>query len=293
MPQLKTLPSAAVTSTVVSGGLPSLVPDLTYVGSAVTLDSDSKVLQGFAGDGDEIDLPIGTGNNLIYRDNTGSEVWSIAKTAIDGSVDNWVGMQLDKTDALLYLVGLDTGTGRFYLMSIDSAGTQVNIGDAIPSTAPGTAPEFTGIVTSSGASNITRTADGVGNLTVTMLDDGAVEELVIDITDGSIAVDTTVVAQMPVVPYKTARGIYVGGFGASTESETAFSNGTLTLKVDVGLNALNPNQGVHGLKPLQWNGRIVLGMSSGTSIFQSGVKACTVSAFEAWAEETARLIGVL
>jgi len=216
--QFNTLPSNNVVAGV--AGAANIFPTLTPLPIGITAgfrNMESTInLEGFAGDGDYIELPSTNTDTLDYFDAAGSVQWTTARTDLGAAVDNWMGFTLDATDDLIYMVGVDTATSpnTYFLSNVNQAGTVVNIGNAQPAgdftpaspawnTAPGT----------DGSSLIQRVADGAGNMLVTVRNNtGGVEQLVMDITNGTIVSDPTPVTSdgnTPDVGYKTNSGVYI------------------------------------------------------------------------------------
>jgi hypothetical protein len=130
---------------------------------------------------------------------------------------------LDKTDALIYVVGVDQGTtpNTYYLASINAAGTLTNIGNAQPSVDFSTPSGSWWFVSAAGssASSIRRDSDGAGNIFMAQFTTGGtgMEEMEIDITNGTITTDPTTINDnmASLMSAKTTSGLYIAATGAS------------------------------------------------------------------------------
>jgi hypothetical protein len=278
---------------------PALVVDPTYVGASTDINvsnANAVTVSGFVGDGDYFLLPTSSTGNLTYNDKDGNNIvagsWagSLARTEIDATCDNWIGWQLDKTDGLMYCCAHDTGLDKFFIASINAAGTLVNLGaGAIPATSFTSTPKWD-IAGNGGATCIWREKDGVGNIFIRATAAFGLEELEINIATGAIVTDTVRVAD-GIAHYKTASGLYIGNFAYIA------ANSVISIHLSGASSAARPvypmNKGVSGgaagLFPMQWDGRIVFGLKSGT---RSAIHACTVAEFEKWANELAGVMGV-
>lgn len=256
--------------------------------------NDGDNMPGFTGDtGHYFTF---TSTQVLYYNASDVLQWSVTRTSdIHASTDFWVGFMLDSSASLLYTVAVDTTAGRYYTASIDSSGTVVNIGNAVPST------DFTNTPSWSSSGQVYRTADGSGNLFVRFSSGTAFEEMTISIADGSIVADAaqiTGVNTATALPalYKTTNGVYVGGFrmnlyGISSLQYLVGSDGAH--REDIILPPLSGFGGaVNSLAyPLQWNGYIVLSTGA-TATDISGPRRWEPAKFDAAIERLARFHGL-
>lgn len=192
------------------------VPQSGYKNTPPTGALAGTRVPGFVGDGDYINLPV-TNGVIEYYNAANVLQWSKTRTNIFSGMDDWCGFIFDGT--LIYLVGVDEGTtpNTYVTASIDVAGTIVNIGNAQP------ASDFTSTATAwgsgslsiSGSSHIQRASFtngfGSGNILVRQLQTvTGLEEMEIDITDGSIISDpATIAPDILGLPLKTISGMYL------------------------------------------------------------------------------------
>lgn len=275
-----------------SGGFPTPKPDSTYVGSASSNNKSAAIMQGFVGDGDEIELPTTSGDTLDYNNAAGSNQWALNKSSINASVDDWSGFMYDATDDLIYIVAYDDTADTLYTASVNQAGTVTNIGNAVLSSAPTTTISFTVNVGNAGASNIWRTADGSGNLFLRYSDSNIIKQVEINISTGAIVSGPDDYALMSVAPYETAAGSRVAKFSLSSGDV-----GTIIAEKDgkqfevvfnPGFGLPCAGSGGQGLYPMQWGGRIVMGHHSGVRV---GGYAYTVSAFNRFGDQFTASLG--
>ena len=202
MARFNTLPTkvTAETDITVTGQLipPTLVRDNYDVAARFKFTQKSNRFEGFLGDGDYIELPISAPNSVVYFNNADVIQFSIARTTIAGTSEDWVGFTFDKTDGLIYVVVVseDENPNLYFLASINQAGTIVNIGQAQPGVdfAGTTGSWYNTGATTATASNIQRAADGSGNMFVRQTQTiVGMQEMEINITDGSIVSDPAVI----------------------------------------------------------------------------------------------------
>lgn len=241
-------------------------------------------MEGFNGDSDYFDMPTSSTGTLNYNDSAGSLQWSKVFTDVNAAVDNWVGMMFDKTDNLLYGVGVDIGTApdTFYLFSVNQAGTLVNIGNDQPSV-DFTITTYWHANTSLGT-NLRRVDDGSGNFFV---NSGAqtAQEMEINFSTGAIVTDPTdymVSAFNLCLEYKTPSGIRIGGFDAASASEDTvlfLSSGADNNTRIVAPSSVGLSQNVNTAKPVMWKGKIVPSLWTAGSAIQ-GPRAYKKSDFD-------------
>lgn len=169
---------------------------------------------GFTGNGDNIVLPttISGGGNILYVNNAGTTVWTKASTDINAACDAWCTFNMDAVDAVLWVVAIATSTNKFYLATINSAGTIVVKGNAT-ATATLTAAGYGWVGGSSAATrggNMWRTTPGAGNFTLRL----SAIDVVLNYTNGAI------------VSESAAKVDYLPGMFASTSGALFMPAGT-------------------------------------------------------------------
>ena len=108
------------------GAYPALVGE--NLGSAGNLAlGQSNRAEGFAGNGDWINIPISGAGTLDYYNNSDVLQWSKAHTDINAAVDAWIGFTFDATDNLIY-VFLNAGQAVTQVRDGGVTQTQANIG---------------------------------------------------------------------------------------------------------------------------------------------------------------------
>ena len=198
-----------------TGGMVQLTPSspswTTSDGKLVAarLARDSRNAPGF----DEehyFQMPSGATGNLIYRDKTAS-VWSIAPTDVNANCDSWIGFYYDGGDGVLYSIGADTSTApdTYYTVSINSAGTITNIGNAQPTT--GTANVWPDTM-------VTRSANSTGNLFIRT----GFLEIEINVSTGAITTDVATIIETSestaiISFYKSEDGGHYAAFPAAVD----------------------------------------------------------------------------
>jgi len=193
--------------------------------------------EGFAGDGDYVEIPIAETGNIEYFNSADSSQWTKSPTDLHANADSWVGFTFD--GSLLYCMAVDIGTSpnTFYLASINSGGTLVSIGNAQITFAVTTGFHYHVNAGTAGATCIQRNVVGSGNILILMnegVSGGEVCE--INIANGTVVSGPTVVAADLVWPcYKSADGIYLNGEGSQNffqihhaDTGTALPNWTTT-----------------------------------------------------------------
>lgn len=297
--------SGATTTTTSIGAFPVLVADPTYQGTLSTNSGftiGGQNVQGFAQDGDYIIVPTSSTASMTYFDSsqvqitTGSWSGGILPTAIT-TLGVWVGMMMDATDGLLYVLARNSSTDVLQLASISVAGVITTIGSTLTlSAAFATQPVWVEMSTN-GASMIRREADGVGNIFLNVFTGSThTQELEINITTGAEVTAVHIVGQGRAM-YKSANGNYVGGFDAGIPGTTTnnsiemdFNSATKWSKM-----SMDFGQGIPAspsfLRAVQWNGRVVMIEVGGNSVF--GAIGFTVAKFDAWVDAAALASGVV
>ena len=242
-------------------------------------------MPGFAGDGDYIDLPTGTGN-VEYFNAAGASQWTWAETDLHANVDSWVGFTFDS--GLIYTVGVDAGPTpyRFYLASCTSAGPpggQVDIGDDDLTGGQFTyeASWYGTLNGSNGASSIQRVGNGSGDIIVVNRADAAAEVMTLAIADGSesVAVAAISATGMSYAPYLTADSIYVEVITTGIYLYHA-DLGPITLGFDPIITDVIGYNSQQSAKFLGW-GDYVIAASNGAAAF-GGPRIFLRTTFDAW-----------
>jgi len=229
----------------------------------------TNAFEGFNSDGDRIELPTAAAVSLEYFNAAGASQFTVARTAIAAASDDWVGPMFDKQDGLIYVVVVDEGTSpnTYFLASIDSAGTIVNIGNDQPSsdfTTTATTWYNTAAVGTNGASMIQRQADGLGNIFVRQTNAAGFEEMEIDITNGSIVSDPATVAgsQLAEISWRTKDGHYQS-FPATIRPQFKVSGGAETRSLITDQQNNGYPTVTTGL--VQWKGNAVVSRANASS----------------------------
>ena len=278
-------------STYVSPKYPSVLPILPpAILGAAEFDAVATGMrvEGFVGNGDYINLPAAaTSGTLDYYNSAGTLQWSKSKTHIHADVDYWVGPIFD--DGKIYALGVDTTPtlNKYYLASINAAGSVTTIGSGAQ---PGS--DFTNAATTNwwgvtngvaiyGASLIQRAAVGSGNLLVRVATSGGCEEMEINIATGAIVSDPAVVDNAQSYCFwKTADGLMCyfsnssGTYAVDVRSAKQVSSfsADLSYKNFIGWPA-NGND-----LPIQWKDKVYRSASGNPRVLD-------ISALDAWVRE--------
>lgn len=259
--------------------------------------AEINVFPGFSLDGDWFRLPDSLSTTISYYNSSDVLQWSKDETDADANCDQWVGFYIDYTDNLLYAIAVDVGTtpNTYYTISINAAGTVVNIGNAQPTSDFSTDPDFNGVTASAGDSIIQRAAEGSGNLFMRIAQTGF-EEAEVDISDGSFVSDPADQSgELSTVfnsPYKSADGIYIG----KTDSQVIVMD---DLAIPIGLECLYgtgfPNEGgasERDFKIMEWGDYIGLVQESNiVGADKAGPYFFLKTVFDLWLKTLARNIG--
>lgn len=222
-------------------------------------------VEGFAGDGDYIDLPITVGSNVEYFNAAGVSQWTVSRGNVDAAIDHWAGFFFD--DNLIYVVGVDTGTSprTYYTASIDSSGTVVNIGNDQPvsdfNVGGGNEWWNTSVFTGASSSSIQREAVGSGNILMYALITGGWETMTISIANGSILLDPseTVDTASTNLPWLSQSGIFIAvslGGASNVVTMNAGSYGSQFMGDDIRSVIGVPRTGNY-IKMTQWKNSVV------------------------------------
>ena len=301
MAGFNTLPTKVVSgaaATAVSTGQnlipPVLVRENYDTAARFANQMNGNRMEGFIGDGDYIELPISSGTSVVYFNNADVQQFSISRTAIAGTSENWVGFTFDKTDSLIYVVVVDEGTtpDTFFLASINVSGTIVNIGSGQPSVDFVTPTNWWMInAATQGSSTLQRAADGSGNMFVRQTNtvNPGMQEMEMNITNGAIVSDpSSFDNDLDDVAWKTQSGVYysIDNVGSQVffHPVTKFNRILIVNSQNFGWFATTGN------KMLQWKGRMVETAST-TTARQGNRIAVQIETFDAWVDLVVKTYG--
>ena len=259
---------------------------------AAAFDDPMKAnrVEGFAGDGDYIELPIDAATSIEYFNSAGASQWTASRANINAAVNKWGGYLLSGGDSLIYVVGIDTGTipNTLHTASINSAGTVTAIGSAQLTTDFTTAPRGADSgVNTNGADAVYRDTEDAGNLFLRQTETGGFQEAEIDIANGAIIANPTVMSGGGhYVSMHTPVGNYLGAY--SNFSNPQRKRWTVSLDTAVWGAVGIPTS--LSAKYLQWKGTWVLHEPSRDS--NAYVKAVWPTAtLDAWVDSMVTKLG--
>lgn len=293
----KTVAGAAATAVSTGQNLipPVLVRENYDTDARFANQMNGNRMEGFIGDGDYIELPIIATGNLIYFNNLDVQQFSISRTTVAGTAEDWVGFTFDKTDSLIYVVVVSEGENPnlYFLASIDQAGTIVNIGTGQPSVDFNfpTTTWWTINAATQGSSSLQRAADGSGNMFVRQTNtvNPGMQEMEINITNGAIVSDPSDFDNdLDDVAWKTQSGVYysIDNVGSQVffHPVTKFNRIVIVNSQNFGWFATTGN------KMLQWKGRMVETASTSTARQGSRI-AVQIETFDAWVDLVVKTYG--
>lgn len=246
-----------------AGAWPVLAPAKLTTEAFTNVMVGNRV-EGFAGTGDYVDLPISGATNIEYFIADVSQ-WTVSLANLNtafslgaGTIDTWVGFPFDNN--LIYIVALDVNVApdKFYLATVDSAGTIAPVGTGAQ---PGVGfTQSTGWDTTSGGTLVQRAAIGSGNLFVRQANATGMEEMEINIATGAIVSDPAVVdatGTFDNVSWKSSTGVHLG----MNASYSLFGDdGPFTVIADTTITRLIGAIGITetNRKLLQWKDKVYL-----------------------------------
>ena len=264
-------------SDVKAGPFPVIVPKNLGTAYPAGYQGVAHQAPGWSGNGDYLTL----GGTVAYYNNAGTQQWSKAATAINAACDHFAAYCYDNTDSLLYGVAVDIGTSpsTYYLFSINSSGTIVNIGNAAPTTDFNDIPKWTDSISTDTSGVLQRVADGSGNLWLRTTNG---EEMEINVSTGAIVTDPANVFAVTGndLCHKLADGNYISAFGGSRAPDMIYHDATE--KTLVGINFVATDIGIKDeWKVLVWGDDVVLFSANGNA----GGYIYTRTVFEAWIKD--------
>jgi len=253
--------------------------------------------EGYTGDGDTIWLPTSSTGTFSYYNAADVLQWSKAFTDIDAACDLWAGFMYDQADDLVYCVAVDTGPSpdTYYLASIDSAGTIVNIGNHTPTVDyPSTRPEW-GV-----SGSLQRIADGAGNFYL-VSNAGEVE---INFATGAFITDPYGINGYG---FRTAKGNRIHGFqrthtssgtggvpdpilGVILTLSSSHTSANVQLPLSSGVGGAGAN--ISNVIPIQWKGYIALAEAGSTVSIAYGGEYFKALEFEKEVDLLATAMGI-
>ena len=274
--------------------LPPQLARSSLGGAAFENLAQSNRYEGFLGNRDYVELPVLTGNNLEYFNNSGASQFTVSKANIHANVDDWVGFMFDRTDSLIYIVAVDEGTtpNTYYTASVNSSGTVVNIGNAQPSS------DFTTTATgwwinsanTTGASTIQRASDGIGNLFARQSNNASMEEMEINISTGAIVSDPAVIdVNLVDVAWRSQAGNYYSVDIATLQ--TFYNAFTKTIKVSINSPANFGWSSNSAVKFIQWKGRIYETQANTANLYNNRI-VTTINIFDTWMDKVISTYGM-
>lgn len=268
-----------------------------------------SMLPGFVGNGDYFKI---NGNILYYYNNNYSLVWSVTETDIDSDIVVWGGMHLDRSNGLLYILGIDSDANPavIYLATINSIGTIVNIGSvSLPTgSAIQAAKTFAGYAYyTQGACSIQLSDNNPGQLIFRyqISSSTACYESIIDMSDGSIISTTTIIGYNsdigypPALVYKTPNGIYVGSITIKSGTDTTVLTPDIKIysavtnsfrRIVTRGNCILVNS--YGAIPVRWADHVCI-IHSNNDVSIGGCNIYSKTDFDTFIETFARKLGVL
>jgi len=192
--------------------------------------SDSNRIEGYAGNGDYIELPITATGDIDYFNAAGvsQSGWPISianvSSAVSGSVTKWYGPGFYGTDLMMACLDASPGPDTVSIVTIDSAGAITQIGSTVAWGTDFPTPNGGWSDASSvGSSNIYRLSD-TGNVFIVQREADSLYEGEINATTGAEVTQPTKIIDFSdgfAPAYKTANGLYIGSLDYSTSFESA------------------------------------------------------------------------
>jgi len=266
---------------------------------------------GFSENGDYVVLPNTSTGSLEYYDSSRVLQWSKAVTDVNAACDHWVGFchSYNKATGLIYAVAIDLATSpsTIYTVSVNQAGTLVNIGNSQPATDLVVGSDSYWLKGSSAIADTSTYIQQHADLDIRMWASSAanngLRRAIIDITTGAVGSPANFFSNSPAgsfnATYKTdISGVYIGRFEYSTTNEDSFhkvdvispAKTVARLNIPVSLTNLPTNNST-GLHIIDWGDYVVAASTSVSLYYGSCIFLKTD--FDAWIEECMRITGIL
>lgn len=270
--------------------------------AAFPLEMQANRFEGFAGDGDYVEISISAATFIQYFNAAGSSQWTVTLTNIDVNCDDWVGVTFD--GSLIYAIAVDEGTtpNTYHLVSVNSSGTITQLGNGVQPTSDFSTTAGTWFNSSApttlGHTTMMRAARGSGNLLVFMTDNagqGSFAE--IDITDGSFVSDPAKIRATagPDAPtFLTQNGVYwcadAAGFFLATAEDGFINTNVNTDPMYLIMGSPSLDDG--NRRPIVWKDEIYMNFTTSNANF-SHPRIFNRDDWETFIDSIAKMYGLL